>query len=54
MKTLNAMMRNLTQPKGMGSHRKFLRKAVSGFSVYFRKLPLCCVEDGLGRGGRGN
>lgn len=41
MKALNAMIENLTlRLKGMRSHGKFLREAVSGFSLCFRKLTL--------------
>lgn len=38
------MIRNLTLSlKGMGRHGKFLRQAVSGFSLCFRKLTLGAV-----------
>lgn len=40
---MNATIRNLTQTRGTGSHGKFLREAVSGFSLCFRKLTLGAV-----------
>lgn len=50
---MNAMIRNLTLGlQEMGSHGKFLREAVSGFSLCFRKLALGAVwkTDWGGRG----